>query len=185
MITAKVEGLTELRDLLQRKLPEHIQTKALQSGLTKAAQPILQEARSLAPVKTGLLRRAIYSFRSRTSTKQKAVRLISVRAGKKQGNRDAYYWKWVEFGRGVVEAGRKRGSASRGERTSVLGTPAKGWFGKTVKAAPAQPFMRPAFEAKKVEALERFKAVMVSEIGKFANRYQNSIGKRLLRRIGG
>jgi HK97 gp10 family phage protein len=184
MITAKVEGLTELKDLLQRKLPDHIQTKALQAGLAKAAQPIVQDARSRVPVKTGLLRRAIYSFRSKKSTKQKAIRLISVRSGRKQGKRDAFYWKFVEFGRGVVEVGRKRGAAIRGERSNVLGTPAKGWFGKTVKAAPAQPFMRPAFEARKYEALDRFKTVMVDEINKFSVRHNNAITKRLLRKVG-
>ena len=78
--------------------------KALQGALAKAARPILASARQLAPVKTGRLRSAIYSKRSRFSTPGFERRIIGVRRGKKaqKKDRDAYYWKWIEFGRGVV-----------------------------------------------------------------------------------
>jgi HK97 gp10 family phage protein len=170
----KVEGLQELNELLKRTLPDHIQTKALHPTLAKAAQPIVRQARANAPVKTGRLRRAIYSFKDRASTKVKAIRLISVRSGRRHGDKDAYYWKWLEFGRGPSRA-----------RSGVLGTPDRGFFGKEVKAVPAQPFMRPAFESKKLEALEVFRTNMASEIQKAAERYSRGIVNRLRRKVFG
>lgn len=181
MIEAKVEGLTELRNLLQRRLPYEIQTKALQATLSKAAQPIVKDARARAAVKTGTLRRAIYSFRSRKSTKEKAVRLISVRSGKKHGAKDAYYWRWIEFGRGAVTVGKKRGARRGGERAASLGNEKAGWFGKEVKAVPARPFMRPAFEAKKYTAIETFRREMAGQIEKAVRK----LGRRNIRRVFG
>lgn len=180
----KVEGLAELRDLLQRKLPYEIQTKALQSTLAKAAQPILKDARSRVPVKSGRLRRAIYSFRDKASTKVKAIRLISVRSGRRHGGKDAFYWKWVEFGRGESKVGKKRGAPRGGARAASLGTPERGWFGKKVKAVAARPFMRPAFESRKMEALETFRKNMATEIQKTAQRLQSRTVSRIKRSVG-
>ena len=174
MITAKVDGLSELKELLERRLPDHIQAKALQGALAEAAKPMVREARNNAPVKTGRLRRAIYSLRARESTKQKAIRLITVRAGKRQGKRDAYYWKWIEFGRGASTT--KKGS---------LGTPERGFFGKTVAAKPAQPFLRPAFESQKMNAIDVFKDVMKGEIEKVASKYTGSLRRKINRKVFG
>lgn len=185
MTEIRVEGLQELRELLQQRLPEHIRTKALQSALTRAARPILTEAKARVPVKTGRAQRAIYSYRSRESTKVRAVRHISVRAGRRHGEKDAYYWKWVEFGRGVSVVGKKRGAPRGGERARSLGTPERGWFGREVKAVPARPFMRPAFEAKKTEALERFRQYMGPEIEKAATRYSRNLNAKLRRKVLG
>lgn len=180
----KVEGLAELVELMQKKLPEFIQTKALHPALTKAAKPIIDEARALVPVKTGKVRRSIYSYRDRDSTKQKAVRSIGVRSGKRHGDKDAFYWKFVEFGRGESVVGKKRGAARGGERARSLGTPERGFFGKVVKAVPARPFMRPAFEAKKLAAIEEFKKYMGPEIQRAADRYSKQLNSRLLRKFG-
>ncbi len=178
----KVEGLTELRDLLQRKLPDEIQTKALQSTLAKAAKPIVSEARARVPVRTGALRRAITSGRSRKSTKVRAVRVIGVNA--KKINRpatengrsrwiDRYYWKQIEFGRPAYSSRRN------------LGTPEKGFFGKRFKAVPARPFLRPAFEARKFDALEAFRKNMATEIDKAAARLNRQSLNRLRRKVFG
>lgn len=185
MDEVRVEGLQELRDLLLRKLPDHIQTKALQASLTKAARPIVNEAKARIPVKTGTAKRAIYTYRSRLSTKQKAVRHISVRSGRRFGAKDAYYWRWIEFGRGVSVVGKKRGAPRGGERARSLGTPSAGWFGKEVKAVPARPFMRPAFEAKKYMAIEKFRQHMGPEIEKAADRFSQSTNRRFRRKAFG
>jgi HK97 gp10 family phage protein len=168
----KVEGLEELTEVLKRTLPDHIQTKALHPALAKAARPIIQQARQNAPVETGRLRRAIYSFRDRASTRVKAIRLISVRSSRKFGDKSAFYWKFVEFGRAAVTSNK------------TMGTPKKGFFGKSVKAIPARPFLRPAFEAKKLEALDVFKNSLGPEIQKAADRYSKSIINRLRRKVG-
>lgn len=177
----EVSGLKELRETLTRTLPDKLQGKALQGALAKAALPILRTARARAPVKTGRLRKAIYAFRDRKSTRTREGRLISVRSGKRfqKTNRDAYYWKWLEFGHGIIK--RKKGG--------VLGRPDKGFFGREVQAVPARPFMRPAFEAKKFEALEIFRKTLSDQIVRVAKRAaarsQSRLGRSLRRSITG
>lgn len=177
-----VLGLAELRDLLQQELPEEIQTKALQSSLAKAARPIVKEARNRVPVKTGAVRRAITSGKSRKSTKQKAVRIIGVNT--KRINRpptlngrsrwaDRYYWKQLEFGRAAYTSKRN------------LGTPDRGFFGRQFRAVPARPFLRPAFESRKHEALETFRKVMAGEINKTAARLHRQNLTKFRRRVLG
>lgn len=181
----RVEGLTELRDMLLRKLPEATQGKALQGALREAAKPIVKEARARVPVKTGRLRKAIYSFRDRASRRTREVRLISVRSGKRfqKANKDAYYWKWIEFGHGVITLKHRR-QGGKGKVSKSLGTPAKGFFGKEVQAAPARPFMRSAFETRKYQALEAFRQTLAAQIDKVAARNLSRVRSRLSRKLG-
>jgi HK97 gp10 family phage protein len=162
----EVSGLAELRETLQNRLPEALQGKAAQRALTRAAAPMVATAKQLAPSRgprgfmgplrpdeeapPGLLRRMIYSYRNRESTKTYESRLIGVRS-------KAWYWRFIEFGRAVIT--REKGS---------LGTPGKGWFGKSVKAVPAKPFLRPAFEANKFKAIEIFRDSLKPAIEKVA-----------------
>lgn len=173
----RVEGLAELRETLTSTLPKRLQGQAMQAALAKGAALIVRQAKVLAPRKSGVLRRAIYQARSRASTRDRPSRIIRVRQGRKQQekNRDAYYWRWVEFGRGQVTAGQRTGRIVTGKKiyktcSKVLGTPATGFFGKSVRAAPARPFMRPAFEAQKYAALEAIRAAIGEEIKDVAAR---------------
>lgn len=181
-----VSGLAELRQALLRDLPEALQGKASQAALAKAARPIVNSARALAPsrkpprfagpmpssaaggrVAPGKLRRSIYSARSKESTKTNEVRIISVRGR-------AYYWRFIEFGRGQVV--KQKGS---------LGTPRKGFFGKQVRATPARPFMRPAFEANKLRAIDIYAKELQPAIAKVAKQAQARNIRRLTREITG
>jgi len=176
-----ISGLTELRQTLL-KLPESVQGKASQSALAKAAAPIVRMARSLAPrraerglvgplpgrqdAQPGLLKKSIRAFRNRGSTKTYESRFIGVR-GK------AWYWRFIEFGRGVVTSAKS------------LGTQATGFFGKVVRAVPARPFLRPAFEALKLQAIEIYQKSIAPEVEKYAQRaYQRSL-RRVTRKITG
>jgi HK97 gp10 family phage protein len=148
----QVSGLAELRDTLENRLPEALRGKAMQQALARAAAPMVATAKALAPSRgprgfqgplqpgkqapPGLLRKMIYSYRNRASTRTYESRFIGVRPR-------AWYWRFIEFGRAIVT--REKGS---------LGTPGKGWFGKSVKAVAARPFLRPAFEANKFKAIE-------------------------------
>lgn len=178
-----ISGLTELKDALQRQLPEALQGKASQRALTKAARPIVKLAQDLAPnrkprgfvgparpgmndTKPGLLKKAIYSFRNRASTRTYESRFIGVRA-------KAWWWRFIEFGRGTITSAKS------------LGTPAKGWFGKVVRAVPARPFLRPAFEAKKIEAIEIFRRELAPAIEKVAAASRSRTLRKLAQRITG
>lgn len=145
----RIEGLDELRDVLTRTLPENLRGKAVQATLAKAAAPIIRAAKALAPVDTGRLRRAIYSFRNRQSTRTYESRLISVRRGNRAAktNRDAFYWKFVEFGHLT--------------RRSKEGPPT---------FVPPKPFMRPAFEGQKYTALQIIQDQMRAQIERVAKR---------------
>jgi HK97 gp10 family phage protein len=154
----RVDGLDEILDMLKKRLPEKLYGKALQGALAKAAKPIVDAARSNAPVRTGRLRKAIYSFRDKQSTRSRESRLISVRRGKKfqKTNRDAYYWKFVEFGH-HTRAGKSG----------------------TAKVVPPRPFMRPAFEANKLRALQVFQDEVRGQIDKVAQRAAQRSARRL------
>jgi HK97 gp10 family phage protein len=157
--SVKVEGLRELREALVRKIPAEMQGKVLQSALTAGARPIVNEAKTRVPRRTGRLAKAIYSRRNREgSNGVREERVITVRQGGRR-DRDGYYWRWIEFGRGVVQIAR-----------GVLGTPGKGFFGREVKAVPARPFLRPAFENRKTDALEAIRVRLAKGIAKAAEK---------------
>ncbi len=172
-----VAGLAELRETLLARLPEALQGKASQAALAKAARPIVADAVSRAPSRkprgfvgparvgtspSGNLKRAIYSFRNRESTKTQESRLIGVRGR-------AFYWRFIEFGR-----------ASISKSSGSLGTPLKGFFGKVVQAIPARPFLRPAFEANKIRAIEIYAAALRPAIEKVAAKARARTIKKLI-----
>lgn len=132
-------GLTELREALVRKIPMEMQGPVLQKALAAGAKPIVAKARAFAPEPvSGTLNRSIYSYRDRAGSKPTfESRFIGVRKA-------AWYWRLIEFGRGAVTV----------KKAKVLGTPAEGFFGRTVKAYPPHPFLRPAFEWGKYVALD-------------------------------
>jgi HK97 gp10 family phage protein len=157
-------------------------------ALAKAAAPIVAEAKQRAPSRKprgfvgpmpggtgagGNLKKSIYAYRNRASTRTYESRFIGVR-GK------AFYWKFIEFGRGIVRASKK-GDAG----VKVVGTPQKGWFGKEVRAVPAKPFMRPAFEEHKLQAIQIYAAALKPGIEKVAAQGMRRSLKRITKKITG
>ena len=180
MSEIEVSGLSELRETLLKRLPEALQGKASQAALAKAAKPIVDSARAKAPTRKprgfvgpmrpgeggdGRLRRSIRSWRNRESTKTYESRFIGVRG--------AFYWIFIEFGRGAIESAKS------------LGTPIKGFFGKMVKAIPARPFLRPAFEELKMVALERYRKAMLPAIEKVAANARRKSVRSLIKNVTG
>lgn len=146
-ITVEVQGLEGIRNALNSVIPAHFQGAALQAMLAAAAKPIVDAAKARAPVKTGLMKGDIYSFKDSRSTATSQIRGISVRTGRRatKSHQAAYYWPWIEYGHGVITTDKRS-----------LGTSATGYFGKIVQAYPAHPFMRPAFDSQKLVALQVF-----------------------------
>lgn len=161
--TVEVHGLRELREALTRKIPAEMQGKVLQQALAAGARPIVAEARRRAPKREGILRRALTSFRMpEGSNGVREERGIRPRQGKRfqKSRRDAFYWRFIEFGRAAVESTSGKS----------LGTPKKGFFGKRVKAVPAKPFLRPAFMARRYAALEAIRKGLAKSIEKAAKK---------------
>lgn len=146
-----VEGLAELRAAL-RELPQRIARNALRGAVSAGAAVIRKEAKARAPLYTGkvadghpppgTLKRAVYQKQiNELSSLTNQVFFVGVRHGKKY---------------------QKQGK--KGDKSQD----AYYWrfveFGTSNMAA--RPFMRPAFEAKKNEAVAAIKTYLTDRIAK-------------------
>jgi HK97 gp10 family phage protein len=142
------ELIAELRSL-PAKMQERIMKGAVGTGANIIKRAAVANAALMA--ETGTLAQAIYTARMVSQcTPTEEVWIVSVRAGKKfqsvgkkAVNKDAFYAPWVEFGhyarvsKAMDKSARKAGRA--------LGV---------AKWVPAHPFMRPAFEATREQAVQ-------------------------------
>lgn len=154
MDSCKVEGLDKLAAAL-RELPQRLGRNVLRGAVAAGATVIRNEARLHAPVYTGdvaqghpppgTLKRAIFQVRVREKSDDKRqVFIVSVKQGKK------------------YRVQGKRGDKSQDAyywRWVEMGT----------VNMPARPFLRPAFDAKKEEAVAAI-------AGYLANRIPQEVG---------
>jgi HK97 gp10 family phage protein len=129
----RLEGAQSLNALLDG-LPKKIANKILREALKKGGKIIQADAKARAPVDTGLLRRS-----------------ITVRKGKRKrkGSQSVVIFPDVKKFEGKVNLGagsNNRVTQSRGDFYAPYVE-----FGTSTRTA--QPFMRPAFESKKAQAL--------------------------------
>lgn len=165
-----VAGLEELRAAL-KQLPERISRNVLRGAVAAGAAVIRKEAQAIAPVYTGsvaqghpppgTLKRSIVQKQIvELSGPTRQTFYVTVRKGKKyrgqgkKGNlsQDAYYASWVEFGHYYVPP-RPKGVSRKAHRAA-----------NRAKFVPAKPFMRPAFESKKGEAVAAIREYMANRI---------------------
>lgn len=159
-----------------RELSQDMERKVIRSGVAAAATvfrrqvvKVLQRPRRSAPIKgtpPGTLRRAIYIKRARDSVRGKEHYFVGVRQGKKArrrkgGNADAFYWGFVELGhlvrpRGQKIRGGRRSAALQRSRLNAAGA----------QRVPAYPFLKPAFEQARTEALAKFSERVQERIDK-------------------
>ncbi len=159
-ITTKVTGAQQAR-ANAAELSDKIARGAMRIGITKAARIMAAKARSLAPVgATGLLKKSIRQ-KVVTKAKKQSVSGFIGPSNKVSGQVD-------RFGNGNIETVRPVKYAHLVE----FGTGSRGVYGqkgKTVTPGNApQPFMRPAFEATKNEALTIYKKEVAEGIPKVA-----------------
>lgn len=162
----KVTGLAEALATL-RQAPAALQQRVIRGAVAAACQPIREEAVQRAPEWTGpqqeghpppgTLKRSIYQTRLTSEcTPTREVWIVTARKGPRAadaagGSKDAFYATWVEYG----HYARGPGARSAAERKGLdAGThvPLGSHF------ILAQPYMRPAYEVKKFEAVEAFRA---------------------------
>lgn len=139
----EIKGLREL-DAGLAELPAAVRGKTLEAALMRAAKPILDEARSRAPVRQG-----------------GAKRIGKGSKGRLPG-----------FLRASLRRARKR--ASDASATVQIGPHRRAFYGMfqefgTSRQA-ARPFLRPAFDAKAQEALKLLRDALSAEIVKAAQR---------------
>lgn len=145
MIEVKIEGLAELQaELLQ--LPDKVGNRVLQSALTSAALPIMKNAQDRVPIA-----------------------------------HQAYKLHWG----GIANPGwlrqhiirkKVRSSKNSAEVIITIKDQRDAYFWRFIEFGTskmtAQPFMRPAFEAKASEAVDRFKEVLAERIEKAVTKLQ-------------
>lgn len=118
-----VKGLAEVEQGL-REIGRDVGRKGLIRSTSAGARVIRDKARSLAPKKTGKLRKniVVQKFRKTKNKNQESRHIVTIRKkGKASDPQNAYYGFFVEYG--------------------------------TSKQAP-QPFMRPAYESKREAAAD-------------------------------
>jgi HK97 gp10 family phage protein len=151
MASVKVEGLAELTRRL-RALPPEIAGKnggPLRKAIGRAAVIIRDEAKRRAPVDLGVLRDNIVAARNRRST---------------QGT-EGYY---VEVRRKSRRFGNTKRNRQKGRVGQSYTYDGQAYYGMMVELGTqhmrAQPFLRPAFEAKKEEAATVFRTELSKAI---------------------
>jgi HK97 gp10 family phage protein len=168
-----VDGLSELKKALQQ-LPKNIAKNVLRGAVNAGAVVIRDEAKLRAPVMPeaapdhqppGTLRRAIIvkQIPEKSGATQQTY-YVTVRQGKRyrgqgaKGNKsqDAFYAKWVEFGHYYVPP-KPKGASWKKHRDMTKGNAGAKWV-------PPKPFLRPAFEAKKRDAVAAIKAYLEKRI---------------------
>lgn len=150
----KVEGFAALEKALQ-ELPKRVQGNIMRAALGAGAGVIREEARRLAPVDTGALKRSIRVSRSRD--RQTGMPMAFVKAGGKavrvgpRGDKRKvvpYYAVMVEFGtkKHLIKARRKK----------ALKFGKDGYAGEVEHPGVRErPFMRPAFDRRWQAAVEK------------------------------
>lgn len=168
-MTVKVSGLAEL-DRALGELPKATARNVLKRTLEKAAAPIVEEAKTLAPVKTGALRDSITT---------------STRVKNKVGNAEYASAMRAGLGKDAARAAllsARRANKGQGSFAELYVGPRRGKgviryahiveFGSN--DTPPQPYMRPAWDGRKMQALDIIKGDLGNEIIKAARRIGRS-----------
>lgn len=147
-----ISGLKELDQAL-RELPVKLQRNVLRSALRASAKVVADEAKRMVPVRTGALRDSIRV----TSRLVRGVPTAKVVAGSK-GKNGVWYAHLIEFGTKshIIETSTKKSLSIGGNAVEKVMHP----------GAQKKPFMRPAFDLRSQDAIERFKEVVRARLTK-------------------
>jgi len=166
-MTIAIAGLAELNRKFAA-LPPAVERNVVRSSMLEGARPMRDDARNRAPEyhgdvqqghpPPGTLKKAIIiKYIPELSRGGRFVYFILVRhgkkfqkMGKKQVNRDAYYWWFVERGHYTRAAG---GQLKRG-RGRLADINAKTQAG-SISFVPPVSFMRKAFESQRMPSLDK------------------------------
>lgn len=91
--------------------------------------------------------------------------IVTVRKGKFNVEGDAFYWRWVENGHNFVRQ-NKNISKKTGKQIGWKAHRAASKLEYGTASAPAKPFVRPAYDSKREEAISAMKKTLSDEIKK-------------------
>lgn len=111
--------------------------------------------------KTGVLYKNIIAKRltEESDGGKKQAYLVTVRSGKFGADGDAFYWRFVEGGHKFVPRKPKSGKGSTWKAHRAA---AELEYGNA--RVPAYPFMRPAYESRKADAIEAMRDKLTQKI---------------------
>jgi HK97 gp10 family phage protein len=156
----KIEGLRELQAAL-KELPKATQTNVLKRALIAAAEPLVEAAKSFAPIREGRLQDHIVASARAINITGKAEFAAAMAAG---------------LGKGMaVKALRAARRGGPGSKYEIYIGPTRDIFYShfqefgTVNHA-AHPYMRPAWDGHKEEAIMTIRQHIEAEIARAAKR---------------
>jgi HK97 gp10 family phage protein len=158
MVEMKIDGLKALDEAL-KKLPIELQKKELRAAVAKSSTIVKNEMIAIAPVDKGRLRDSIYRAYSKSkSDSGRATYVVGVRNGKKK--------RYV----------RNRKNRRLGRAGKSYETDGEAFYWRFIefgtKNMPARPFVRRAFESKKMEVIDSIKQSLTKAIKRIANKYK-------------
>jgi HK97 gp10 family phage protein len=155
-ITVNISGMKEIEANL-RQLSDDIRDKMLTDAAREGAQIVQAEAMHLAPKERGLA--SPLSIVSRIKIRMKKPDRFGVRAYVVAGAPHSH----------LLEFGTKAHKIVAKFKKALADKAAREFFGRVVNhpGNRARPFLRPAFEAKKVEAVNRMADVLRQKIAAF------------------
>lgn len=175
MIKFDGESLREALSGTVQKLGEAVGQEAMRAAGFAGAEVFRDEAKLNAsksestpgsgPAKrTGTLQKNIIVKRlEEEASDRKQVYLVTVRSGKFGTDGDAFYWRFVEEGHLFV---RRKSSSLKKDSISKRRKEAKAAadleFGSSRVAA--RPFMRPAYESKKQQAIDAMQSMLAKKV---------------------
>lgn len=175
MIKFDGESLRAALSSTMQQLGEAVGQDAMRAAGFAGAEVFRDEAKSnvsrsestpgSGPAKrTGTLHKNIIIKRlEEEASDRKQVYLVTVRSGKFGTDGDAFYWRFVEEGHLFV---RRKSSSLKKESITKRRKEAKAAaeleFGSSRVAA--RPFMRPAYESKKQEAVDAMQAKLAEKV---------------------
>lgn len=137
-LTATVTGFSELR--LRVKYLIEAARFGLKAGVGEAASAFEQEAKAIVPIDTGLLRDSIHIEHREDTDRRQVMAVTPVVEAENPWGIDPPYARRIEYGFvGADSLGR-------------------------VYNQPPQPYMRPAFETRKEEAIQTIKDSVRDEV---------------------
>lgn len=143
-----------------RQMSDKVAKRAVRRSASSAGAVLRKHVRNQAPVKTGLLKRAVYLTSLRGAGPSVIGYRVKIRQGKKTRGPDAYYAHWVVFGHLATGRRKIRGGAnSRKVQRERL-------IRDGVKKTGGNAFVDRGFVTGRGEALAEFNRRMTVEIAK-------------------
>lgn len=149
----EVKGLKELEAALDA-LPANVERNVARGALRAGANVLRDEARRLAPVKSGLLQKFIRVVQRRGAPGRLMVNVVAGGSGAGK----PWYARFLEYGTAPHRIEAKKGGALFIGGHFVKGLDHPG-------AAP-HPFMRPALDTKAKDAVEAFRKYVAERLDK-------------------